>query len=126
MPHLGSLVGVNHDAALQILVEESLTSLATCASPRGNAREGEEAVTLHMTLDGSEKVESVKVGDIRIVLLGVNEEAEATFIPHRRLDLGAGKGKQVKRQVTGGEVGLILDARGRPLNRFKKIPEAST
>jgi uncharacterized protein (TIGR01319 family) len=124
MPHLGNLLGVNHDAALQILVEESLTSLATCAAPTGKAREGEEAITVQLTMDGSEMVESVQVGDIRIVPLGSDEVAEATFTPHRRLDLGAGRGKQVKKQVQGGEVGLLLDARGRSLNRFRKTPEA--
>ncbi len=124
MPHLGSLLGVNREAALQILVEESMTSLATCVSPEGKAREGEEAVTVQLMVDGSEVVESVKVGDIRVLPLGENEVTEATFIPHRRLDLGAGRGKQVKKQVQGGEVGLLLDARGRPLNRFRKMPEA--
>ena len=125
MPHLGSLMGVNPDAALEILVEESLKSLATCAAPMGKAREGEEAVTAQLTVDGSEVVESVKLGEIRIVPLSEGEVAEATFTPHRRLDLGAGRGKQVKKQVGGGEVGLILDARGRPLERFRKTPEAS-
>ena len=124
MPHLGNLLGVNHDAALQILVEESLTSLATCIAPMGKAREGEEAVTMQLMVNGSEVVESVKVGDISVVPLGVDEVAEATFTPHRRLDLGAGRGKQVKKQIQGGEVGLLLDARGRPLNRFRKTPEA--
>jgi len=124
MPHLGNLLGVNHDAALQILVEESLTSLATCVAPMGKAREGEEAVTVQLTVDGSEMVESVRVGDIRVVPLGSDEVAEATFTPHKRLDLGAGRGKQVKSHVHGGEVGLLLDARGRPLNRFRKTPEA--
>jgi len=124
MPHLGNLLGVNHDAALQIMVEESLTSLATCVAPMGKAKEGEEAVTVQLMLNGSEVVESVKVGDISIVPLGVDEVAEAIFTPNRRLDLGAGKGKQVKKQVQGGEVGLLLDARGRPLNRFRKTPEA--
>ena len=124
MPHLGNLLGVNHDAALQILVEESLTSLATCVAPMGKAREGEEAVTVQLTVDGSDMVESVRVGDIRVVPLGSYEVAEATFTPHKRLDLGAGRGKQVKSHVHGGEVGLLLDARGRPLNRFRKKPEA--
>ena len=126
MPHLGNLLGVNHDAALQILVEESLTGLATCVAPMGKTREGEEAVTVQLTVDGSEMVESVKVGDIRLVPLGVDEVAEATFTSHRRLDLGAGRGKQVKKQIQGGEVGLLLDARRRPLNRFRKTPEAPT
>jgi hypothetical protein len=126
IPHLGSLMGVNRDAALEVLVEESLNSLATCAAPMGTAGEGEEAVTVRLTVDGSEVVESVKLGEIRIVPLGKGEVAKATFTPHRRLDLGTGRGKQVKKQVSGGEVGLILDARGRPLERFRKTPEASS
>jgi hypothetical protein len=119
-------MGVNRDAALEVLVEESLNSLATCAAPMGTAGEGEEAVTVRLTVDGSEVVESVKLGEIRIVPLGKGEVAKATFTPHRRLDLGTGRGKQVKKQVSGGEVGLILDARGRPLERFRKTPEASS
>jgi len=126
MPHLGSLLGVNRDAALQILFEESLKSLATCVAPKGNAKEGEEAVTLRMMVDGSEIVDSVKVGDIRVVPLGGDGEVKATFTPHRRLDLGAGRGRQVKKRVRGGEVGLILDAGGRPLNRFRKTSEVYT
>lgn len=126
MPHLGNLLGVNHDAALQILVEDSLTSLCTCVAPMGKAGEGEEAVTVQLAVNGSEVVESVEVGDMRVVPLSKDEVAEATFTPHRRLDLGAGRGKQVKKQVQGGEVGLLLDARERPLSRFRKTPEAST
>jgi hypothetical protein len=39
--------------------------------------------------------------------------------PAKTVDLGAGKGVAVTRQVTGGAVGLLLDGRGRPL----KLPE---
>jgi len=35
--------------------------------------------------------------------------------PTRHFDLGAGSGKRIEREVRGGTVGLILDARGRPL-----------
>jgi hypothetical protein len=35
--------------------------------------------------------------------------------PERGFDCGEGPGRRVERQVRGGTVGLVLDARGRPL-----------
>ena len=37
------------------------------------------------------------------------------FRPGKAVDVGAGKGTPVTREVRGGVVGLMLDARGRPL-----------
>ena len=42
-------------------------------------------------------------------------DAIVSVEPTRSFDLGAGPGKKVEREVRGGTVGLILDARGRPL-----------
>ena len=38
-----------------------------------------------------------------------------TVEPEKGFDCGAGPGKAVEREVRGGSVGVILDARGRPL-----------
>lgn len=35
--------------------------------------------------------------------------------PERGFDVGGGPGKRIERTVKGGTVGLVLDARGRPL-----------
>ena len=35
--------------------------------------------------------------------------------PAAGVDVGAGRGKALTREVPGGEVGLIIDARGRPI-----------
>ena len=43
------------------------------------------------------------------------ETATVTVKPARGIDLGAGPGNPVAHEVTGGSVGLILDARGRPI-----------
>jgi hypothetical protein len=58
-------------------------------------------------------------GDMKLLPLGIGERAEITVDPARGFDLGAGPGKRVQRTVHGGTVGLILDARGRPL----QLPE---
>jgi hypothetical protein len=45
----------------------------------------------------------------------VGATATVSVEPRRGFDVGAGSGKTVERTVKGGTVGLILDARGRPL-----------
>ncbi len=46
---------------------------------------------------------------------GEPQSAEITVTPARGFDVGAGKGREVKRVVQGGVAGVIIDARGRPL-----------
>jgi hypothetical protein len=40
---------------------------------------------------------------------------KAHLIPHKSVDIGAGKGEEVRTTIYGGIVGLIFDGRGRPL-----------
>jgi hypothetical protein len=43
------------------------------------------------------------------------QEVEIVVEPAGGFDLGAGPGKAVSRRVKGGTVGILFDARGRPL-----------
>jgi hypothetical protein len=54
-------------------------------------------------------------GDIAQVALSPGAEAEIEVRPERGFDFGAGPGKPVTRKVRGGPLGIIFDARGRPL-----------
>ena len=54
-------------------------------------------------------------GDIAQVALSPGAEAEIEVRPERGFDFGAGPGKPVTRKVRGGPLGVIFDARGRPL-----------
>ena len=54
-------------------------------------------------------------GDLKLLALGQGETAEITLNPARGVDVGGGPGKRVQQTVHGGTVGLVLDARGRPL-----------
>jgi len=47
--------------------------------------------------------------------LDVGQEAALEATPARGFDLGEGKGKTVRAKLTGGVVGIAMDARGRPL-----------
>jgi len=43
------------------------------------------------------------------------EKAEVEITPAKQFNLGEGKGQKITKEVTGGVVGLVIDARGRPL-----------
>jgi uncharacterized protein (TIGR01319 family) len=120
MPHLGMLLDSNEDAALQILSRECLRRLGTCVAPAGRAKEGAEAMRLRLTTAGGEVVEETIVyGELRNIPLGADESARIEVRPMRRFDVGNGKGRVLEAEVTGGENGIIIDARGRPI----EIPE---
>lgn len=112
MPQLGILSTVMPEAATQVFERDCLIKLGTSISPVGQGKEGQTAVKL--TIEG--KTTEIPFGSIRVLPLGVGEKAEAHIVPSRGFSVGAGRGKPMQVEVEGGVVGLIVDARGRPLN----------
>ena len=47
--------------------------------------------------------------------LAKGEQRSCVMQPAKGFDVGAGRGKPVTATVSGGEVGIIVDTRGRPL-----------
>jgi uncharacterized protein (TIGR01319 family) len=115
MPHLGVLAEVHPQAALEVFEKDCLIYLGTCIAARGTGKPGKECFAYRIA--GSTRNESgtLHAGDIKLLPLGEGETAHVEVEPTRHFDLGAGPGKKVEREVRGGTVGLILDARGRPL-----------
>ena len=66
--------------------------------------------------DGRVKQGTINYGQVKLIPLGVGEQARLVAEPAREFDLGAGKGRKVEEQIMGGTVGVILDGRGRPLS----------
>ena len=117
MPHLGVLSTVNEKAATEVFVKDCLVPLGTCVAPNGTGKAGERCFAYRLLLPGERVVEDrISVGDIRLLPLEANHEAGIELTPTRGFDFGAGDGKKVTGTVKGGVVGLILDARGRPLS----------
>ena len=115
MAHLGSLLDRDRDAAVDLFVSRCVKYLGTCVAPRGSLREGDEAVKLGLSDQAGEKVQhTVRFGEIKVLPLREDASVELTVQP-LKLDVGAGRGKPVTRMVTGGVLGVIIDARGRPL-----------
>ena len=116
MPHLGVLSTVHPEAALQVFWRDCLIPLGTAIAPRGEAKFGEPVGTISIEGSGiAISNETVQYGESRVIPVGANERVRLRFEPTRSFDAGAGIGRPIEREVEGGVVGIIIDARGRPL-----------
>ena len=115
MPHLGVLATVHEEAAMQVFWRDCLVPLGVCIAPRGAGRPGRPCMTVTVEGPSGAQEYQVQCGELKLVPLASNEEAHVTVEPARGFDCGAGRGRRVTAQVQGGEAGIILDGRGRPL-----------
>ncbi len=113
MPQLGVLSTILPEAATHVFDRDCLIRLGDCVAPIGSAKDGEPAITVKLA--GLESV-VVPAGQIILVPLAEGQEVAAELIPAKGWDIGAGKGKPMNAKLQGGVVGLIIDARGRPIN----------
>jgi uncharacterized protein (TIGR01319 family) len=116
MPHLGVLSTINEQAATDVFVRDCMVYLGTCVAPIGQLKDGERLVDYDITFpDGRVVKDQLKMGELRLFPLGLNQKAAVTMQPAKTVNLGQGAGAPVSREVQGGVVGLLLDGRGRPL-----------
>jgi len=95
-----------------VFERDCLIKLGDAIAPIGTAKEGEPCVTVTLAAGGTH---TVPFGQLKIVPLGVDKTDEATITPARGFDVGEGRGKTRTVTVEGGVVGLVIDARGRPI-----------
>jgi uncharacterized protein (TIGR01319 family) len=114
MPHLGVLASVHPKAAEQVFDRDCLVYLGTCVCGKGTPKPGKTCFKYQLSGDCNESGE-IAGGDLKLIEMGMDDRATISITPARGIDLGAGPGKKVEREVRGGTVGLILDGRGRPL-----------
>ncbi|MBN1683135.1 glutamate mutase L [Candidatus Bathyarchaeota archaeon] len=117
MPHLGVFSTVHQQAAWEIFDKDCLLRLGTVIAPKGTAQEGNEVMSVDLEMpDGTEIEETVKFGDLKLIPLATGSEARVTVTPGKGFNMGAEKPEApVRGRVMGGEAGIILDGRGRPL-----------
>lgn len=131
MPQLGVLAEVHPKAALEVFHKDCLIRLGTCVAPVGLAKEGSPCVSVRLEMpDGTSEEKSLSFGEMAVVALDPGVKARAIIRPARGFDMGLGKGKEITTDINGGAVGVIIDARGRPLNlpaardqRVRKLKE---
>ena len=115
MPHLGVLSSVHEEAATEVFERDCLVYLGTCVAPVGGGKPGTPCATYDVSLPGGSRSGELRVGEIVRIALDQAVEVDLVLRPSRTWDAGNGVGKETRLRVGGGEVGLILDGRGRPL-----------
>ena len=116
MPHLGVLSTIHEQAATEVFVQDCLVHLGSCLAPLGTGKAGEPCFSYRLMYADEAVVDGkLSFGELSRLSLEDGQEAQISLAPSKGFDFGAGKGKRVSRLVKGGVVGLILDARGRPL-----------
>ncbi|HET7009284.1 MAG TPA: glutamate mutase L [Anaerolineales bacterium] len=116
-PGLGVAAGPIPMATVQALDSGSFVSLGTVVSPVGRGRPGRPVLRLRLEREQGETTEGeARLGQLMVLPLRQGEQGKLTLRPERGFDVGFGApGKAGSLKVTGGAVGLIIDARGRPL-----------
>lgn len=116
LPALG--VAAERSAILPVHVIESwpFTTLATVISPISSANYGAPIVRARIIhADGNESKAEIKQGGFDVLPLTTGRISRIELQPIGRTDIGQGFGRPLKFEATGGVIGVVVDARGRPL-----------
>lgn len=119
MPHLGVLAEVHPQAALEVFEKDCLIYLGTCIAAKGVDKPGKPCFSYKISGKTLNEAGEMRFGELKVFPLDSGETASVEIAPTKRFDVGGGPGKPIEREVRGGTVGVILDARGRPL----KLPD---
>jgi MutL protein len=117
-PSLGATASVAPLLSIQSLDATNFINLCTVISPVGKAPAGDAILRIRMTRDdGNESELEVKNGSLVAIRLPIGQTGTLHLTPLHRFDVGMGglgRGGTVK--VIGGILGVVIDARGRPLH----------
>ncbi|MBN1669270.1 MAG: glutamate mutase L [Anaerolineales bacterium] len=115
---LGAAAEVNPMLAVQVLDSDTFVNLGTVISLTGSARLGTPVLRVRVVQDdGEERKLEVKYGSLEVIPVPAGKTANLRLQPLHRFDIGMGSpGRGGRLQVIGGKLGIVIDARGRPLN----------
>jgi hypothetical protein len=114
---LGAVASASGLAAAEVVEHDVFLNLGTVVAPLGTARPGEVALRVRVCYpDGRVTQQEVTYGSIEVIPLEATERATLEIRPTRLFDVGLGEpGRGVTAEAEGGILGLVIDARGRPL-----------
>jgi hypothetical protein len=113
---LGGAADVNPLLAVQVLGSNTMLNLGAVIAPVGTTRIGTPILSIKITYeDGREANADVKYGSLEVLSLPMGASATLRLQPLHRFDVGMGPGRGGRLQVVGGSLGVVIDARGRPI-----------
>ena len=123
MPQLGVMANIENKeiaeqarvAALEVFEKDCLIRLGTCIAPVGKLSGSEIPLQVNLEFKNGEKKDiEVRYGEL-IRIEAEYEEIKAVLTPAKGVDVGAGDGEKISTTIFGGQVGIVFDGRGRPL-----------
>jgi hypothetical protein len=114
---LGAAANLNPILVVQVLESNAFLSLGTVISPVAEVRPGTPILRLRVIYEsGDETRLEIKQGTLESVPLPMGQSAQLHLQPLHRADVGmGGPGIGGNVRVMGGSLGVVIDARGRPL-----------
>jgi hypothetical protein len=113
MPQLGVLSSVHEKAAIEVFNKDCLVRLGTCIAPLGEGKQGDSMMQYSIKVNGSDIQGELKYGEL--ILIKADFDSYKTEF-RTKGDFTIKNNKDYIGEVDGGEVGIILDGRGRPFN----------
>ena len=116
LPLLGAAAERNNYLPVQVIDSGAFIGLGTVISVIASANYGDQVLRAKLTYaDGTDARVDVKFGGLEILPLPNGQSARLSLQPLTRADAGLGAGRSGTVSVTGGALGVVIDARGRPL-----------
>jgi hypothetical protein len=116
LPLLGVAAERNNYLPIQVIDSGAFIGVGTVISVVASGNYGELVLRAKLTYpDGTDVRADVKFGGLEILPLPSGQSARLSLQPLSRADAGLGPGRSGTVSVTGGALGVVIDARGRPL-----------
>jgi hypothetical protein len=114
---LGAAASINSIMPVQILESGAFLDLGTVITPISQAKVGTPILKIRLiNQDESENVYEIKQGTLSILPIPSGQKARLYLEPMHNTDIGMKRpGAGGKLNVVGGALGVVVDARGRPL-----------
>ncbi len=115
-PAFGGIAPLHAQAAANVVERDAFLTLGTGIAPISNNREGQLDLQVRVAAAGSGAIDlEVLHGSLEIVPLTPGQKASIQVRPSPGVYVGPTTRGVYEAQVEGGTVGLIIDARGRPI-----------
>ena len=123
----GTIADVNALLPAQVADSGALISLGTIICPLCNARRGTSILRARLKYDNGREMRSeIKQGTITVMPLPVGHSAHLNLEPLQTVYINPEKRSGVVNlKVTGGACGVVIDARGRPIQLPKNSEDRS-
>jgi len=115
MPQLGVLASIHEQAATEVFERDCLIMLGTVIAPVGKAKRGKPLATVHLDLPDGKREVTISAGDLDLIPAATDTTVHCRIEPAKGVDVGAGPGMPLETDLAGGEAGLLIDGRGRPI-----------